>query len=164
MCYSLENGMDSIYSKGSEWRKWDLHVHTPYSILNDQFSGDWDEYVKILFNKAISSNIACIGITDYFSIDGYKKLKQEYLCNDEKLKILFADEIRKDDQYIDKIKSITILPNIELRLDNVITSDKNSHVKNAKLEYHVILSDKLSIAQIEENILCQIHFSAECSV
>ena len=156
--------MDSIYSKGSEWRKWDLHVHTPYSILNDQFSGDWDEYVKILFNKAISSNIACIGITDYFSIDGYKKLKQEYLCNDEKLKILFADEIVKDDQYIDKIKSITILPNIELRLDNVITSDKNSHIKNAKLEYHVILSDKLSIAQIEENILCQIHFSAECSV
>lgn len=164
MCYLLENGMDSIYRKGSEWRKWDLHVHTPYSALNNQFSGEWDEYVKILFNKAISNNIACIGITDYFSIDGYKKLKQEYLCNDSKLKALFADKIEEDIHYIDKIKSITILPNIELRLENVITSDKNGKVKNTKLEYHIILSDKLSIAQIEENILCQIHFSAECSV
>ncbi len=156
--------MDSIYRKGSEWRKWDLHVHTPCSILNNQFSGDWDEYVKALFNRAILSNIACIGITDYFSIDGYKKLKQEYLCDENRLASLFAEDLEADSQYIEKIKSITILPNIELRLGNVITSDKNGNVKNTKLEYHIILSDKLSISQIEENILCQIYFSSECSV
>lgn len=156
--------MDSIYQKGSEWRKWDLHVHTPYSILNNQFSGDWDEYVRTLFNKAIASEIACIGITDYFSIDGYKKLKQEYLENEGKLLSLFSGELEKDDQYIEKIKKITVFPNIELRLANVISSNKNGNVKNAKLEYHLILSDKLSIAQIEENILHQIYFSAECSI
>ena len=130
--------MDSIYRKGSEWRKWDLHVHTPCSILNNQFSGDWDEYVKALFNRAILSNIACIGITDYFSIDGYKKLKQEYLCDENRLASLFAEDLEADSQYIEKIKSITILPNIELRLGNVITSDKNGNVKNTKLEYHII--------------------------
>ena len=27
------------YQKGSEWRKWDLHVHTPASALNNQFEG-----------------------------------------------------------------------------------------------------------------------------
>lgn len=156
--------MDSIYQKGSEWRKWDLHIHTPYSVLNNQFTGDWDEYVKTLFNKAIESNISCIGITDYFSIDGYKKIKQEYLDDKNKLLSLFSEEIEKDGQYIEKIKKITVLPNIELRLEDIISSDKNGKIKNAKLEYHLILSDKLSIAQIEENILYQIHFSAECSV
>ncbi len=23
-----------VNNSGSEWRKWDFHVHTPYSILN----------------------------------------------------------------------------------------------------------------------------------
>lgn len=47
--------MNSVY--GSEWRKWDFHVHTPYSVLNNQFginaSGDsdtgFDRYVHQLF-------------------------------------------------------------------------------------------------------------------
>ena len=66
------------FERGSEWRKWDLHVHTPYSYLNNQFGSNFDEYVKQLFLNAILSQIAVIGITDYFSIDGYKKIKQEY--------------------------------------------------------------------------------------
>ena len=24
-----------VNNSGSEWRKWDFHVHTPYSILNN---------------------------------------------------------------------------------------------------------------------------------
>jgi len=59
--------------RGSEWRKWDLHVHTPASALNNRYGGDWDKYVKALFCQAVSKNIACIGITDDFSIEGYKK-------------------------------------------------------------------------------------------
>ena len=58
------------YPKGSEWRKWDFHVHTPESILHNEFGDDWDSFVKVLFKKAISCNIAAIGITDYFFIDG----------------------------------------------------------------------------------------------
>ena len=26
--------MSSSYPRGSEWRKWDLHVHTPCSVVN----------------------------------------------------------------------------------------------------------------------------------
>ncbi|APT74885.1 hypothetical protein SU69_05645 [Thermosipho melanesiensis] len=70
------------FERGSEWRKWDLHVHTPFSYLNNQFGNDFDQYVKGLFKRAIQKEIAAIGITDYFSIEGYKKLK-EYL-DDEK--------------------------------------------------------------------------------
>jgi len=30
------------YSRGSEWRKWDLHVHTPSSLIQ-HYGGDTDE-------------------------------------------------------------------------------------------------------------------------
>ncbi len=63
-------------NRGSEWHKWDLHVHTPASGLNNQFGGDtedaWDRYVKTLFTTAIANEVSVIGITDYFLIDGYK--------------------------------------------------------------------------------------------
>lgn len=35
-------------SKGSMWGKWDLHVHTPESVLNNKFGIDWDNYVCML--------------------------------------------------------------------------------------------------------------------
>ena len=39
----------SIYPNGSEWRRWDLHVHTPSSKLGASFLGvTWDEYVTAL--------------------------------------------------------------------------------------------------------------------
>ena len=92
----LAAAMKNTFSKGSEWRKWDLHVHTSFSELNNNFGDDWDKYIKELFTRAIESNIAVIGITDYFHIEGYKKLKQDYLDNEEMLKKLFGyEEIRK---------------------------------------------------------------------
>jgi hypothetical protein len=47
----------SRFHAGSQWRKWDLHIHTPASILNNQLGDDWDNYVKKLFKKAIANNI-----------------------------------------------------------------------------------------------------------
>ncbi|MGL6200399.1 MAG: TrlF family AAA-like ATPase [Lachnospiraceae bacterium] len=156
--------MVNEYIRGSEWRKWDLHVHTPCSVLNNQFP-EWDTYVKELFNHAIDNDIACIGITDYFSIEGYKKLSLEFLSNDEKLQAIFSDELDTDPNYIDKIKNILILPNIEFRLENIITTERENgkSIKNNKLEYHLILSNSLSISQIEDNILTQLHFADSCS-
>lgn len=156
--------MVSKYARGSEWRKWDLHVHTPASILSNQFGDNWDNYVKTLFSTAIEKEIACIGITDYFSIDGYKKIKTEYIDCDEKLNSLFADKLLTDPTYIEKIRSILLLPNVEFRLENVITIENHDFNKNTKLEYHLILSDELSIQQIEENILSQLCFASSCSV
>jgi predicted metal-dependent phosphoesterase TrpH len=65
-------------ARGSEWRKWDLHVHSPASGLNNQFpklpggDPDWESYVKKLEGL---TDVAVLGITDYFSIDGYRKLQ-----------------------------------------------------------------------------------------
>jgi len=143
------------YPKGSEWRKWDLHVHTPYSYLRNEFgdpedSDTWDNYVKTLFNKAIEKNIAVIGITDYFIIDGYKKIN-EYLGNENKLRSLFDN----DETKLQAIKNIFILPNIEFRL--------NKLVGKQRINFHVIFSDDVSIDDIEDNFLREVKFVYEGS-
>ena len=61
-----------MYERGSEWRRWDLHIHTPETALNDRF-GDWDEYLSVI---EASPEIKVLGITDYYSITNYSKLKQ----------------------------------------------------------------------------------------
>jgi len=58
------------YSKGSEWRKWDLHVHSPYS---HGYSGTWAQFIDQL--KSADSQV--IGINDYNSVGGYKRLMAE---------------------------------------------------------------------------------------
>lgn len=130
--------------KGSIWRKWDLHVHTPYSVLNNGFGNDWDKYVKQLFQKAIELNISVIGITDYFTIDGYKRIQQEYLNNPNKLSSLFTPE------EIQKIKSKVIFPNVEFRLNKLVGTNR--------INFHVIFSNEVSIEDIEENFLHEIDF------
>ena len=63
--------MTEAWPRGSEWRKWDLHLHSPGTKLNNQFKvhrGDvWDEYCRRLHE----SDVYAFGITDYFSADGY---------------------------------------------------------------------------------------------
>jgi len=147
------------YSIGSIWRKWDLHVHSPESALNNQFGDDWDKYVHDLFVSAIEKGIFVIGITDYFFIEGYKKLKS-YLSSKTKLEELFNHEIEQNPKFLDKVKSITIFPNIEFRLHNVVYVDGGS---DKKLQLHVIFDDKLSIVEIEQNFLKLLEIPGECS-
>ena len=60
------------YPEGSEWRRWDLHVHTPGTILNNQF-GSWEEYLAAI---EAQPDVKVLGVTDYMSIANYSKLKQ----------------------------------------------------------------------------------------
>ena len=97
------------YPRGSEWRKWDLHIHTPGTAKNDHYSSDdnWEEFlVKLEENE----DIAVLGITDYFSIDNYLKAKR------------FQTEGRLQGKYL--------IPNIELRIIPVTSSETpiNLHV------------------------------------
>ncbi|MFN4299867.1 MAG: TrlF family AAA-like ATPase [Thermaurantimonas sp.] len=141
--------MKENFKRGSEWRLWDLHIHTPYSHLYNGFGNDWDTYVKELFKRAIANNVSAIGITDYFTIDGYKKIKTEYFEKEDKLKELFNSE------EIEKIKSIYVLPNIEFRLNKLVGSNR--------INFHVLLSDDISFTDIEENFLHEIDFIYEAA-
>lgn len=153
------------FSRGSEWGRWDLHVHTPFSALNNQFGSDWDIYVKTLYNKAIQNNIKAIGITDYFIIDGYTKLKNDYLNKGTKLAQLFEEELEKEPSYLEKVKNILILPNIEFRLDNAIYYLRNgTEIGNKKLQYHIIFDNNVEVRDIEDNFLHQIKFKATATV
>ena len=66
------------YPKGSEWLKWDLHVHTPSSALAHTLGSSWDIYVERLIDAAKTHQIATIATADYFTIEGYKKLLEYY--------------------------------------------------------------------------------------
>jgi energy-coupling factor transporter ATP-binding protein EcfA2 len=129
---------------GSEWRRWDFHVHTPESVLNNGFGSDWDSYVQHLFKILIEKEIAAVGITDYFTVDGYKKLREEYLANDPKLQTLFSAE------EIGKVKKILVFPNIEFRSDIFVGSNS--------VNFHVLFSEDVPARDIEERFLHEIDF------
>lgn len=54
-------------NRGSEWRIWDLHVHTPLSIENNYGCANdeegWNKYITAL--EQLPSDIKVLGINDY---------------------------------------------------------------------------------------------------
>ena len=54
-----------MYDQGSQWSKWDLHVHTQYSHLN----GKYNCTSKEIAAKIISEQIAVVGVTNYFIVE-----------------------------------------------------------------------------------------------
>jgi energy-coupling factor transporter ATP-binding protein EcfA2 len=123
----------SFLSRGSIWRKWDLHVHSPLSGLNNQFrqlpnhgGPDWESYIQTL--EALQ-DIAVLGITDYFSIAGYRQLMQ-YRQNGRLQNIAL------------------VLPNVELRLDTFVVERRAREIN-----FHVIFSDAVAPEDIEKEFL-----------
>ena len=97
------------FKRGSEWRKWDLHIHTKGTNKNDNFTSySFEKFCVTMFKKALEKNIKAIGITDYFSLDNYHKVR-EFVSNID-LSSGFSEE------GIEKIKNIFVLPNVELRI------------------------------------------------
>jgi len=62
--------------RGSEWRIWDLHIHTPESICQEYKNTpeNWEKFIKCLEN--LPEEVKVIGITDYYFIDGYEKVME----------------------------------------------------------------------------------------
>lgn len=126
-------------NRGSVWNKWDLHLHTPGTKLNDQFRDSdgnkinesannkiWNEYCSIL-NK---SGIKCFGITDYFSVENYTYLK-------ENRKKFGLDE------------DIVLFPNIELRVSGLVPKGKKKS-PHKHVNVHVIFSEKISTSELND--------------
>lgn len=110
--------MTAAWPRGSEWRRWDLHVHTPASFEH-QFGG-WDDYLGAL--RTIKG-VSVLGVTDYFFIDGYKKIR----------------ELRKAGDFSN---FDAVLPNIELRLGTFIPK-RSDGTQLRRLNFHIIFSDDL---------------------
>ncbi|MFH1655850.1 MAG: TrlF family AAA-like ATPase [Candidatus Omnitrophota bacterium] len=125
-----ENGVDiSNCSRGSEWRRWDLHIHTPKSIIQG-YGGDnktaWDTFVKKI--ASLPADIKVIAITDYLFCEGYEHLltRRNEILNIE-----------------------LIIPNIEFRLNTFSGTEKNSRRHN----FHVLFDPSVSIEDIREQFL-----------
>jgi energy-coupling factor transporter ATP-binding protein EcfA2 len=58
------------YQRGSEWRKWDLHVHTPDTAREDGYTG-WPSFLQAL---KTTKDVSVVGVTDYVSIANYEQL------------------------------------------------------------------------------------------
>src|SRR5712691_11246833 len=97
-------------TRGSTWRIWDFHVHTPFSSLNNQF-GDptkgetWETYIDRLESEALSRGVGAVGVTDYFTIEGYRKIRQ------------YTE--------VGRLEGLLLFPNIEFRIDKVIYRRKD---------------------------------------
>ena len=75
------------FPRGSQWRRWDLHIHTPGTMKNDQFTGKNLEEKWDLFYKGINDYVgdgtnplkavAVVAITDYMSVDNYFRVIKE---------------------------------------------------------------------------------------
>ena len=117
----------SVYQKGSEWRKWDLHVHSPYS---KGFQGTWDQFVE----QTKSAECDVIGINDYFSVAGYKRITQEITSGN-----------------VD-IDSKILFPVVEMRMTDTVQNKHNKTKGITHFNFHIIFNndhEKLKIEDIE---------------
>lgn len=112
--------MDNKNARGSEWRKWDLHVHTPFTKLNNGYVAEseaqqWDLFCK----KLEDSDVFAFGITDYFSAENYFK---------------FLENFERD--FPDSHKAF--FPNIEFRIDS--KNKDGDHI-----QIHVLFSNESNV-------------------
>ena len=112
------------YPRGSEWRRCDLHIHTPmsketvYGPKNQDQT--WKDFISDIETNYEEGSI--IGICDYNTFDGYFKIKKEYS---------------------DFFKKYAILPVIELRTDDYV-GKKAEH----KINLHIIFSNQIEDAEL----------------
>ncbi len=120
-------------NRGSEWIKWDLHVHTPCS-LHQNYGGNseeaWANFFKDL--EALPKEFKVLGINDYIFLDGYRKVV-EY----------------KKSGGLPNID--LILPVIELRIQHFGNVSKDDPLSRVNL--HIIFSDKLDADIIEAQFI-----------
>ncbi len=145
--------MSGQFSRGSEWRRWDLQVHSPYSALNQGFGADFDQYARVLLERAVSAGVAVIGIADYFCIEGYSALRA-ILEDTARLWALLGPELAK------QASTLLILPNIELRTAVVI---RRPDGRDSRVNFHVLFADSIEPRAIEEHFLRELRFTAEAS-
>ena len=125
--------MHTNYPRGSEWRIWDLHVHTPASIVNN-FGGDadevWEKYIVDLEN--LPQEYKVLGINDYMFIDGYERLLNE----------------KNENSRLQNID--LILPVLEFRIQKFAGVEFK---ETKRINFHVIFSNEISPATIQSQFI-----------
>ncbi|MBK9386037.1 MAG: AAA family ATPase [Planctomycetes bacterium] len=127
---------------GSTWKKWDLHVHTPSSLVHNYPGSNqeerWEAFLTDL--EALPAEFKAIGINDYIFIDGYERAREAKFKHG-------------------RLKNIDLLlPVIELRLDKfagVVKKEKDGTYSQSgwnRINLHVIF-DAMDPAIIQQQFL-----------
>lgn len=95
--------LEKNFFKGSEWRKWDLHIHSKYSRENNA-----KLEIKTIFENAIKNEIKMISITDHSNVDSLPEVIDAYENGS------FIDETGNKKYYKEYLE---YLPGIELKTD-----------------------------------------------
>ena len=114
-----------MIQRGSEFRKWDLHIHSPYTVLNNQFDklSDGSPDVEKFIQKIRDEGISAVGLTNYFNF------------NDDDFKL--KERLNKE--------GIATFLNLEVRLSNINKSDE-------LFDYHVVFDSEVQ-DDIVKNLL-----------
>jgi len=123
-----------MLNRGPEWRRWEPHIHSPGTLLNNQFGGadPWGSYLTTL--EGLTPRIEAIGVSDYYITDAYEEVVR-----------------RKKAGRLPNIK--LIFPNIEVRLDVA--------AKSGFVNLHLLVSpeDANHLAEVQR-ILTRLQFQA----
>jgi hypothetical protein len=133
-----------MFTRGSVWSKWDLHIHTPMSICNNYGKNDmetWEKFICCL--EDLPSDVEVIGINDYYFIDGFEKVM----------------EYKYEKGRLENIK--TIFPVLEFRIDTFASASGSNF---QKINLHILFKIdygnwKQEIKKIKEEFIGQIHIS-----
>jgi hypothetical protein len=113
-------------NRGSIWRRWDLHLHTPDTKLSNAYKDSrdiWIKYIKYLEE----SDVQVFGITDYFSADGYFSLIDRYKTEFPNSEKVFFPNI--EFRLVEAMSKNNSNPNIHVIFDN-----DPSHCSKVKIE------------------------------
>lgn len=127
-------GLGHMISRGSEWHRWEPHIHAPGTLLNNQFGAadPWNAYLTSL--EELTPKVEAIAVTDYYVMDTYEEfLKRKAAGRLPGVKLLF--------------------PNVELRLDVA--------AKTGFVNIHLLVSpeDPDHVAEVKR-ILKRLQFGA----
>ena len=90
--------------RGSEWRRWDLHIHSPKVFLNNQYH---DCSISDFVDHIVKANIAAVGLTNYFKFD--------------------QAELQEIKRSINE-KNIIVFPNLEFRTQPPNKENEEMHI------------------------------------
>jgi len=128
-------------TRGSIWRKWDLHVHTPASSLEHSLGDSFDIYIERLIDAIKKHDVSAIATADYFTIEGYKNLLRYY---DKSSHTISVNK---------KSASVYLIPGVELRLNNFNNQSES-------INLHILFDpDYCSHGFIESNFLEKLRVS-----
>lgn len=125
-----------MFNRGSEWHRWEPHIHAPGTLFNNQFKGPnaWDDYLTNL--EQATPVIRAIALTDYYCTDTYQHVVREMKENGRLPEVAL------------------VFPNVELRLDVATVKERWTNI-------HLLVcpDDPNHVAEVER-FLSRLRFEA----